>query len=543
MERSSDRCISGVARQSLGEINIAEAEKSGLSLEAWLMVGLIVSVLLSTVVIALVSAGKTTVFSPYQNDDEFSDQQLTLMRANLTEFNIANTMSTPMLVNDWQEPHRTLLVIAAPEKPFDAAESAAIYDFVTKRGGKVILASNSTNAQLVAEEFGVKYFDAPVRDDPTTGRYYEVTNDNDERVSPDTKKLWAVSSVTRGIDTMGDEKAIPCSHDNVRDKEVENCRMPVLFHRPTAIQVLDEQLDTNREIHVLAQASTSAQIDLGKGENNPTLGEGETGLIIRIDYPGQEVLDQQPNNDYGEVSVTGSIVFVSDHSVLANHLWDEDRAAATGKQQCDSQLYQQFGHMCWETDSAGLNSGLGDTSWSGNSMFFTALINDMMEFDNEQISTQVTRYPAQFNIVFDESRHVSSTLSMPFTEAIGAIVLLTSDGVLKWLIILNLFALLAIAIMVVPEKENWRHVFDLTRFRERPTKLDPSQYHRRTRDALLSKVRQFNDLTRDEFARKSPAEVMQMVREPRLVELVSSNRSYSNEELRELIPHIRRWGN
>jgi hypothetical protein len=36
---------------------------------------------------------------------------------------------------------------------------------------------------------------------------------------------------------------------------------------------------------------------------------------------------------------------------------------------------------------------------------------------------------------------------------------------------------------------------------------------------------------------------MQMVRDPRLVELISSNRSYSNEELRELIPQIRRWGN
>ena len=254
-------------------------------------------------------------------------------------------------------------------------------------------------------------------------------------------------------------------------------------------------------------------------------------------------MDEQPNNNYGEVDVTGSIVFVSDHSVLANHLWDKDIATATGKQQCDSQLYLDFGHMCWDTDSEGLNSGLGDTTWNGNSMFFTALIDDMMEFDNDEITTQVTRAYSEFNIVFDESRHVSSTLSMPFTEAVGAIVLLTSDGVLKWLIILNLFALLAIAIMVVPEKENWRHVFDLTRFRERPSKLDPSQYQRRTREALLSKVRQFNDLTRDEFARKSPAEVMQMVREPRLVELVSSNRSYSNDELRELIPHIRRWGN
>ena len=158
------------------------------------------------------------------------------------------------------------------------------------------------------------------------------------------------------------------------------------------------------------------------------------------------------------------------------------------------------------------------------------------------MSSTVQRTYSNFNVVFDESRHVAGALTMPFTEAVGAVVLLTSDGLLKWLIGMNLFALLAIAIMVVPEKENWRHVFDLTRFRERPSKLDPSQYQRRTREAFLSKVRQLHDLTRDDFARKSPAEIMQMVREPRLVELVSSNRDYSNDELRELIPHIRRWG-
>ena len=40
-------------------------------------------------------------------------------------------------------------------------------------GGKVIIASNSTNAQPVAETFGVKYFDAPVVD-PL--RFYEVNS-------------------------------------------------------------------------------------------------------------------------------------------------------------------------------------------------------------------------------------------------------------------------------------------------------------------------------------------------------------------------------
>ncbi len=529
---------------------MVEAEKKKLTLEAWLMVALLVSVVLSTVVIAVVSSNKTTVFSPYESDGEYEEQQLTLMRASLEDFSVANTMSTPMLVNDWQNPHRTLLVIAAPEKPFDAAEASAVHEFVTQRAGKVILASNSTNAQLVAEEFGVKYFDNPVRDDPATGRYYEVTNDNDERITPDTRKLWSVASVTRDVSSMGEEKAVPCSEDDVREENVDNCRMPVLFHRPTAIQVLDEQADEGREVKVLAAASTSAEIDANKGESNPNLGEGETGLVIRIDYPGQKVLDQRSldlGGDIGEISATGSIVFVSDHSVLANHLWDQDYAQSTGKKQCDSvsglQVYTNAGHMCWDTDSEGLNKALGDTTWRGNEAFFTALINDMMEFDNDELSATIARNTGAFNIVFDESRHVSGSLSMPFTEAMGAIVLLTSDGVLKWLIILNLFALLAIAIMVVPEKENWRHVFDLTRFRERPTKLDPSQYQRRTREAFLAKVRNFNDLTRDEFARKSPAEVMQMIREPRLVELVSSNRAYSNDELREIIPHIRRWGN
>lgn len=528
---------------------MSESEGSRFSLETWLMAGLITSLLLSTVVIALVSSNKDTVFSPYDNSSEHSDQQLTVMREDLGAdgfgYNIANTMSTPMLVNDWKEPHRTLLVIVAPEKPFDSAEASAMYDFVANKGGKVILAANSTNAQLVAEEFGVKYFDAPVVD---PYQYYEVADEKGERMVPDQRRLWSVASIDRDVTEMGDESRIPCSQTMIDNTQISNCRMPVLFHRPTAIQVLDEQADSGRTISVLAHASTPAFIARNSMDvndaNNPTLGEGKTGLIVRIDYPvnSGDIIDKRPNNDVGKVSVTGSIVFVSDHSVFANHLWNIDLAGETGKQQCTSTLYVDNNHKCWSTSSDGLSSAQGETQWNGNSQYFSTLIYDMMEFDNDEMSTTITAHPDQFNLVFDESRHISSALSMPFTEAMGAIVLLTSDVVLKWLIILNLFALLSIAIMVVPEKENWRHVFDLTRFRERPKKVDASQYHMRTREALLSKVRQASDLTRDEFALKSPAEIMQLVRDPRLVELISSNRAYSNEELREVIPQIRRWG-
>ena len=123
---------------------MAETEKTKLSVEKKLMVGLVVSILLSTVLIVLASSSKETVFSPYVRDadGDYQYQQLSKMRDTLGEsddgksgekYSIYNTMSTPMLVNDWQDPHRTMLIIAAPEKPFDAAEAQASTNSLLKK--------------------------------------------------------------------------------------------------------------------------------------------------------------------------------------------------------------------------------------------------------------------------------------------------------------------------------------------------------------------------------------------------------------------------
>ncbi len=524
---------------------MTEDGSQGIKLETWLLVGFIVAMLLSTTVIIATSANKTTVYSAYVTDEEqnIQYQQVSSMRESLgdggMDYVIANTMSTPMLVNDWREPHRTMLIIAAPEKPFDNAEADALYDFVTERGGKVIIASNSTNTQTVADKFGVKYFDAPVVD---PNRYYEVVSQTGEVEPADSRKLWAVAGVNK-VWTDQFERRPYCSEESLQDSDrYGNCALPILFHRPTAIQVLDYE-DESRDVKILAQASGSAFIasqsmDAGD-DTNQKLGGNTSGLIIRMDYPGIEAIDQVKGVKEGNVKVTGSIVFVSDHSVLANHLWDFADAEVTGKRQCDSGYYGN--RSCWDsllspTDGSG-------TYWNGNEDYFTTLIRDMMEHENDEISTVITSKNDNFYIVFDESRHVTSAMSSPFTEAMGAIVMLTSDTLLKWLIVLNLVALLSIAIMVVPEKENWRHVFDLTRFRERPSKVDPNLYLQRVREAMMSKVRQFNDLTRDEMARKTPGEIQSMVKDPRLIELLySQQRSYSNEELRQLLQQIRRWG-
>ncbi|MBT4066776.1 MAG: hypothetical protein HOE76_06125 [Euryarchaeota archaeon] len=525
---------------------MADEETTGVKLETWLLVGFVAAMLLSTTVIIVTASGKETVYSAYVTDSEDTNlqyQQISTMRGDLgddgLDYVIANTMSTPMLVNDWREPHRTMLIIAAPEKPFDNSEADAIYDFVTQNGGKVIIASNSTNAQTVADKFDVKFFDAPVVD---PNRYYEVASQTGVQEAPDARKLWAVAGVNKVWEDQYERRPY-CSDSNLSNAgEFDDCALPILFHRPTAIQVLDNE-DSSRNVKVLAHASGSAFIARenmdANDKDNPILGGNNTGLIVRMDYPGIETIDQVKGIREGEVDVTGSIVFISDHSVFANHLWDIADAEVTGKQQCDSIHYD--GRSCWESLLSSQDGS--ETDWKGNKDYFVTLIRDMMEHENDEISLTITRENKNFYIVFDESRHITSAISSPFTEAMGAIVMLTSDTLLKWLIVLNLMALLSIAIMVVPEKENWRHVFDLTRFRERPNKVDPNLYLTRVREAMMAKVRQVSDLTRDEMARKTPGEIQSMVKDPRLIELLySQQRSYSNEELRQILQQIRLWG-
>jgi len=537
-------------------------EKSGIKLESALFAGFIVTLLLSFALIAIFSSNKDTLYSAYVKEEENNLQwrQLDLMADDLREatpryldlgYNVANSMTTPMVVNDWKEPHRTLLLIVAPEKPITITEADAIYDFVTKKGGKVIVASNNSNAQVVADKFGVTYHDAlgGLLDGEN---YYSVRNLSNGEISEyeDQQNVWALASVQKELQ----EKNKGCTAEQAAGYEggIDSCVMPVMFDMPTAIQVLTsgegESEDQNskdyveRNVHVLASASPSAFLDeigdrSSANQANRILGKGENGLIVRIDYPNQQAIDMPELGSFAEVDVTGSIVFVAGQSAFANYLWDSEEAKKTGRESFCLHLGID-GRACWTSEIMS-----GPDEWQGNSAYFETLIFDMMEFDNTELSNVITSHPDQFNIVFDESRHSSNPIVEPFAETVSTVILLTSDVWLKWLILLNMIALLAIAVMVVPDKENWRHVFDLTRFRERPKKVLQEEHQQRIKEALMSKVRLFHDLTRDEMTMKTPAEIQSMIKDPRLVELAfSRNRTYSPEELREIMRTIRRWG-
>jgi hypothetical protein len=528
-------------------LGVAEKEKETSRFGLYIASSLVIILLLTLVLRMVFSANKDTVYSAYVTDSGDTDTtrlaQVSAMATSLGQegegYTIANTMSTPMLVNDWRDPHRTMLVVVSPEKPIDETEASKIHEFVTERGGKVIIASDNSNANRVAAKFGVTYFDAPLYDQD---RFWDELNpETGETRADNWKNVWSLTSINESIDGMS-QAALrqACSEVNLQRHSYDGCRMPVMFREPTGMKVenFSEDGAENREVKILARASPSAFIDIagdGDSGNNLNPAPGDLALVVRIDYPGIQALDYKggAKGSLSDIDVTGSILFVSDETAFSNRLWDIEIAQETGmRPQCvisESNCWQ--GHLT------------GENVWAGNLPYFRAIIFSMMEFDNQELSSTIKYSKDNFQVVFDESRHVTGMLSAPFTDAMSTIVLLTSDAFLKWLIILNILLLLLVAIMVVPEKPNWRHVFDLTRFRERPDKVDPVSYRQRVREALMAKVRIFYDLTKDEMALKPPAEVQTMIGEPRLVELAySQNRTYSPEELRQLLQAIRRWG-
>ena len=546
-----------VLHQKMDLIILTEGNEDRFDFNTIVVGSIAITVVLLLLAPMLMVIGKDTSYSAYESD---SLAQLSEMRCDLGDdldqctddsndlgYFTANTMSTPMLVNDWKDPHRTMLVVVSPEKPIDETAADAIYDFVTEKGGKVIVAADNTNANRLASKFGVSYFDKPLLDQ---NQHWLEYNDDDSVKDPVWQNVWSVASVENDVNEMEAGAARKgCSDVQISNNDLsQECRIPVMFRSPTGIRfeptaedLPQSNPDTQREVNVLATASSSAFIDIiGNGDSsdarNPA--PGDLALMVRIDYPGISVFDKVTGkggfSDLEEIDVTGSIVFVSDDEAFSDRLWDFDTAALTGmRSSCEGIVESK----CW------MNEINDNNDWNGNSVYFQMLVHSMMEFDNFQLSSQVRQDNSNFRIVFDESRHVTGTISAPFVAGMSTVVLLTSNTFLKWLVVLNVGLLLLVSMMVIPEKENWRHVFDLTRFNQRPKKLDPSTYRLRVKQSLFTKVRVHHDLTRDQMASKPPAEVQAMIGDPRLVELAySQSRTYSPQELRQLMVAIRKWG-
>ena len=438
---------------------MAEDERGGFEFSTYIIGAIAVTVVLLLLLPMLFVIGKSTAYSAYENQELY---QVSDMRESLSSegdgegYFIANTMSTPMLVNDWKDPHRTMLLIIAPEKPIDETEADAIYDFVTQKGGKVIVAADGTNANRLASKFGVTYFGFPLQDE--NQHYLEYDSEN-EPYYPSWQNVWSAAAVQEDVNQMQAGAANQgCSEFQIVNKNPTSCRIPVMFRSPTGMKYEPSERDIThpdeRDVNILATASSSAFIDLmgdGDASNPLNPAPGDLSLVIRFDYHNITAYDKVRegqsgiSGDIAELGVTGSIVFVADEEAFSNKLWTLSQASSGDRKLSDS--CEGVVGSCWMQEIHDNNH------WLGNEIYFNLLIDSMMEHDNIGLSGEIRNDKSNFQVVFDESRHITGVVSAPFVESMGTVVLLTSNNFLKWLVVLNVGLLLLVAMMVVPQKE------------------------------------------------------------------------------------------
>ena len=147
-------------------------------------------------------------------------------------------------------------------------------------------------------------------------------------------------------------------------------------------------------------------------------------------------------------------------------------------------------------------------------------------------------------VIFDESRHQqTNALSDTYSLIYYILVYFTNDWMAMLFLFLALFVTFEAVIIKKVDPEPWRHVFSIIYYGfgdarrygyyQRPNKV---------KQVLLSRVRNLNSLTRDEFDALPARELQKMIGDPVLIKFVFEDRNYSLEQLVAVVKRVKMWG-
>jgi hypothetical protein len=146
-------------------------------------------------------------------------------------------------------------------------------------------------------------------------------------------------------------------------------------------------------------------------------------------------------------------------------------------------------------------------------------------------------------VIFDESRHQQDfLLSDAYNAIYYLLVYFTSDGVAMLFLFIALFLTFEAVLIKKTDPEQWRHVFSIIYYgfgdAKRYGYYAKSQ---KIKQVFLSRVRNLNALTRDEFDQMPARELQSMIKDPVLVKFVFENRDYSLEQMVAVVKRIKSW--
>ena len=515
-------------------------------------------ILITSIAMKYVVSGQTQQ-SAY--GEEWND--LGSFRGELNDMGVDTTalVSSPLLLSDLDHPEETVFVISGVERDtislprftgdddiiqfsegdgYTSSEIGAIREFVG-RGGTVILMDDFGYSSNLAAEFGLEYtnhrlysdysYDGDLGSDfvwvnTTSAFNFTAAQGMQTKVNPCLRDL----DEDGVVDVLDNDPTNPeiganfvtasssglCSHRFLgNDQSTNKPRWDwsqdynILTNTPSAFEKTSAYNPAERR-YVIAKTTQDSWLD-NNDDGNYTVGNYAAFGIIGDEQGPYPVYVRYCETILCRGYDSGRVHFISDGSVLINSLYDPE----------------------FESKYLGLVPENDNRKWILDIVAEALIINDNGTLPSENAL-----------VIFDESRHQQPTIfGDTYNLLYYLLIYFTNDWMAMLILFLALFVFLEAVLIRKEDPEDWRHVFrvvyygfgDAERYKyyQRPEKI---------RQVLLTRVRNINALTREEFDSMPAAELQGMIRDPVLVRFIFEERNYRPDELVGIVRRIKQWG-
>ena len=524
----------------------------GLQVAFWAVLG----ILLLTVLQNFINISQSEQLSAY--DDDWND--MSAFREDINDMGVEtrSLVSSPLLLADIEDPRNTTFVVAgverdtlsfpqfdedgfitiATEDGYSPSEVDAIVEFVDT-GGTVIVLEDFGYAGSIGEAYGVRYSGYQLYD---TNYVAELDYNyiwmcmqaspcgmNGTTLDPttiDQHERWSDVTGPHPCSELDGEsmtlkEAGLCSHHWVKSSgelgRIEyNATYTMLLNNVTGLEIVPGVKGALNDVNVRAVTSNQATVDVN-GDGDLWIGNEQSSetpdLSGQFNLSIEACASSSCDPDEG-----GRVFFIADGSSLINAIYD----------------YEGFNEGKYGEQSK-------DMPANDNRKWALDVISEslMSTKDGE------TGQPAEnAMVIFDESRHPQNALlADSYNTVYFLLVYFTGEGLAMLALFVVLFITFEGVLLKKRDPEPWRHIFSIIYYGFGDA--NRYTYYAKTekiRQVFLSKVRNQNGLTRDEFHAMSAKELVGLIEDPVLAKFAIEPGKYSLEQSVALVKRIKAWG-
>jgi hypothetical protein len=489
--------------------------------------------------------------------DDWND--LGSFRDELNNLGIPTTalVSSPLLLSEVEYPEESIFIISGVERDtislprftgdediiqfsegdgYTSSEIVAIANFV-EQGGTVLLMDDFGYSSNLASKFGLEYtghslYDGEAYDRELGYNFVWVNTTSTYNFTSTPGSQSSVNPCIRDLDNDGTIDLLDAdpSNPNTTNQVINLRNVGLCAHRfdsetgewdfseqynllTNGLSAFEKTSAYNPSEHryVVAKTTLDSWLD-NNDDGNYTIG-GYEALGLQGDEQGPfPVYVRYCDNILCRSANSGRVHFVSDGSMLINSLYDPViNEFYSGKIPAND-------NRKWALDiiAESLLIGNSGTNVSSNSL-----------------------------VIFDESRHQQQTI---FGDTYNLIYYLLIYFTNDWMAMVILFMILFISLEAIiirkEDPEDWRHIFRIIYYGfGDASRYEYYQKSDKIRQVLLTRVRNLNTLSREEFDALPAAELQNMVQDPVLIRFIFEDRKYRPDELVGVVKRIKEWGN